>query len=85
MPLTLVVSTDIICVKLHGEYFRNDQCKYHCLRSTNAALACPASLFPYSLNDNKCWRGCWRVGNALALLVGIRIDIATMEDGMEIP
>ena len=27
----------------------------------------------------------WRKGNALALLVGMYIDIATMEDGMEIP
>ena len=27
----------------------------------------------------------WRKGNALALLVGMYIDIATMEDGMETP
>ena len=27
----------------------------------------------------------WIKGNALKLLVGIQIDIATMEDGMEIP
>ena len=27
----------------------------------------------------------WRKGNALALLVGMYIDTATMEDGMEIP
>ena len=26
----------------------------------------------------------WRKGNALALLVGIKIDTVTMEDGMEI-
>ena len=28
---------------------------------------------------------CWRKGNTLALLVGRYVDIATMEDGMEIP
>ena len=27
----------------------------------------------------------WRKGNALALLVGMLMDAATMEDGMEIP
>ena len=27
----------------------------------------------------------WRKGNALALLVEVKIDIATMEDSMEIP
>ena len=27
----------------------------------------------------------WRKGNALALLVGMQIDTATMEEGMEIP
>ena len=27
----------------------------------------------------------WRKGNALALLVGMEIDIATTEDGIEIP
>ena len=27
----------------------------------------------------------WRKGNALALLVGMEINIDTMEDGMEIP
>ena len=27
----------------------------------------------------------WRKGNALALLVGMEIDTATMEDGMKIP
>ena len=27
----------------------------------------------------------WRKGNGLALLVGMQIDIATMEDGMESP
>ena len=27
----------------------------------------------------------WRKGNPLALLVGMQIDTATMEDGMEIP
>ena len=27
----------------------------------------------------------WRKGNTLALLVGMEIDTATMEDGMEIP
>ena len=27
----------------------------------------------------------WRKGNTFALLVGIQVDIATMEDSMEIP
>ena len=27
----------------------------------------------------------WKKGNSLALLVGMQIDTATMEDGMEIP
>ena len=27
----------------------------------------------------------WRKGNALALLVGMEINLDTMEDGMEIP
>ena len=27
----------------------------------------------------------WRKGNAIALLEGMEIDTATMEDGMEIP
>jgi len=27
----------------------------------------------------------WRKGKALALLVGMKIDIATMEDSLEIP
>ena len=27
----------------------------------------------------------WRKGNTLSLLVGMQIDTATMEDGMEIP
>jgi len=27
----------------------------------------------------------WRKGNPLAVLVGMEIDTATMEDGMEIP
>ena len=27
----------------------------------------------------------WRKGNTLALLVGVQIDTATMEDGMAIP
>ena len=27
----------------------------------------------------------WRKGDTLALLVGMQIDIATMEDSMEIP
>ena len=27
----------------------------------------------------------WRKGNTLVLLVGMQIDTATMEDGMEIP
>ena len=35
--------------------------------------------------NNKCWRGCEEKGNSLALLVGMQIDIATMESSMEIP
>ena len=35
--------------------------------------------------DNKCWRGCGEKENSLALLMGMQIDTATMEDGMEIP
>ena len=27
----------------------------------------------------------WRKGNALSLLVGMLMDAATMEDGMEVP
>ena len=34
--------------------------------------------------NNKCWEGVDK-GNALALLMGMQIDIATREDGMEIP
>ena len=35
--------------------------------------------------NNKCWRGCGEKRNALALLVAMETDTATMEDGMEIP
>ena len=35
--------------------------------------------------NNKCWRGCGEKKNALALLVGMQIDTATIEDHMEIP
>ena len=35
--------------------------------------------------SNKCWRECGEKGNALVLLVGMYVDIATMEDNMEIP
>ena len=29
--------------------------------------------------------GAWRKGSTLALLVGMQIDTATVEDGMEVP
>ena len=35
--------------------------------------------------NNKCWRGWWRKGNPLALLVGMKMNSATMEYGMETP
>ena len=35
--------------------------------------------------NNKCWRWCRKKGNTLALLMGMQIDTATMEDSMEIP
>ena len=41
------------------------------------------SPIPKSTN-NKWWR-VWRKGNTLALLVGMRIDIATIENIMEVP
>jgi len=34
--------------------------------------------------NNKCWRGC-RERNPLALLVGMQIGAATLENGMEVP
>ena len=34
--------------------------------------------------NNKCWRGCEEKGNPLALLVGMQIDTATVENSMEI-
>ena len=35
--------------------------------------------------NNKCWRGCGEksCATALALLVGMKIDTAAIEDGME--
>ena len=42
------------------------------------------SIIQKSTND-KCWRGCGEKENSLALLMGMQIDTATMEDGMEIP
>ena len=36
--------------------------------------------------NNKCWRGIyWRKGNPLALLVGMKIDIAPRENGIGVP
>ena len=35
--------------------------------------------------SNKCWRGLWRKGNPLTLLVGMQISTATMENSVEIP
>ena len=35
--------------------------------------------------NSKTWRGVWRKGNPLALLVEMQIDAATMESSMEIP
>ena len=35
--------------------------------------------------SNKCWRGCWRKGNPLTLLVGMQTSTATMENSVEIP
>ena len=32
--------------------------------------------------NNKCWRGCEEKGNPLALLVGMQIDRATMENSI---
>ena len=35
--------------------------------------------------SNKCWRGWWRKGNPLTLLVGMQTSAATMENSVEIP
>ena len=35
--------------------------------------------------NNECWRGCWRKGNPLTLLVGMQTSKATMENSVEIP
>ena len=35
--------------------------------------------------SNKCWRGCWRKGNPLTVLVGMQTSTATMENSVEIP
>ena len=35
--------------------------------------------------NNECWRGCWRKGNPLTLLVGMQTSTATMENSVEIP
>ena len=35
--------------------------------------------------NNECWRGCWRQGNPLTLLVGMQTSTATMENSVEIP
>ena len=34
--------------------------------------------------SNKCWRGVWRKGNPLTLLVGMQTSTATMENSVEI-
>ena len=34
--------------------------------------------------SSKCWRGVWRKGNPLTLLVGMQTSIATMENTVEI-
>ena len=35
--------------------------------------------------SDKCWRGCWRKGNPLTVLVGMQTSTATMENSVEIP
>ena len=35
--------------------------------------------------NNKCWRGMWRKGNPLALLVRMQTDTINMENSMKIP
>ena len=35
--------------------------------------------------SNKCWRGGWKKGNPLTLLVGMQTSTATMENSVEIP
>ena len=35
--------------------------------------------------NHKCWRGCWRKGNPLALLVGMWTGAATLENCVAVP
>ena len=37
------------------------------------------------IHEQQVLEGAWRKGSTLALLVGMQIDTATVEDGMEIP
>ena len=37
------------------------------------------------IHEQQVLEGAWRKGSALALLVGMQIDTATVEDGMEAP
>ena len=44
----------------------------------------PARMATINKSTNKCWQG-WRKGNPHALLVGLQIGVATMENSMEFP